>query len=234
MSTEINERLQDLENQIQTTYKSYSVVGTVCTTKSISQSERFGQFRQFANKLLIERRHITDPSHHLILDEIGRSVARNEIKYLVNNLQKGCKQTTTEKISYRDIQEGVSSIQNSGFVPNHIFLPIEYFHEVFEWNKDKPRTYDATKSAFNSLYISESVTLSVDYSNKYIQFDDSIITSKEANFWEYRPTSSDNERLISQFCWDQGDDVNTILLVQTIFNLHVKHPEGNFLLSKEN
>ena len=232
MSGEILKSLKELENQIKSSYLSYSIVDKVCNLEPIDVSERYGKFRQFVSSLLIERAHITDPTHHLIVGEIGTSVARQERAYIVNYLSEKGPHQSVGKLSHSDIVNAVKTIQDKGMQPNHIFLPIDYFQDTIEWNKNTKRSIEDKGSIFDSIYYSNEKFLKVTYSNKYVPFNNAIITSKEANIWEYRSISESGERLKAKFDWNYKDDENTQLLVMTIFNFKVKTPEGNLVLTK--
>lgn len=231
-NNEPTEELAEFVNQVKTAYSSSSVLDNVCTLTPVPTTERYGQFLQFAKNLLIERQHITDPSHYLILDEIGTSVARNEIKEIVDNLSRQSPDGYHNgEVSYQNIVDAVISLRERNYRPNHIFLPIEFFHNVFEWNRGVPRSYGGNAgSAFDSLLITNE-TLKVTYSNKYIPFDNIVITSREAMNWEYRPASDNNERLTVEFNWNNNNPTHTTLLVKEIFNFD-PNVDGNLVIKR--
>lgn len=231
---EIQRTLEKLEKQIKDAYSRYSIIDKVCRPVPVNPSERFGKFTQFASRFLIERQHITDSSVFLMLDEIGTSVARDETKYIIDYLSKSSPSKNVEKVSHSDLIHEVSRLWSEGFTPNHIFMPIDYFHDVFEWNRGRPlATYERGLSATDSLQISPDLILKISYSNKYVEFEDIIITSRKANKWEYRPVDDTPNRLIVKFDWNYNDPINTILEVKTVFNFVVEYPEGNFVLKKQ-
>jgi len=232
ISSEIQQKLGELENQIKTAYSRSSIIDYVCIPVKVVPTERYGKFTQFANRLLIERQHVTDSSHYLILGEIGTSVARDEERHIIDTLSKLSPQNIVKEISYAEITKGVDIIKSKGFTPNHIFIPIDYFQDVFKWNKDKIKP-SHTGSVFDSLVIQNNATLKVTYSNKYVPFDNVIITSKEANKWEYRPVDDTINRLTVKFDWSYNDPENTLLDVKTIFNLVVKPTEANLVIMKK-
>jgi len=232
---DIQSKLIELEDKIKDAYMRSSVIDEVCTPIPVEQTIRYGQFSQFIQKLLVEREHMQNPSHFLILDEVGTSVARGETKQIIEKISS-LPSKTVEKLSYEDILVGIQSLRDLGFVPNHIFLPINYFHEVFEWNKGKWRPDTARGSAFSTLYTNSGEQLSINYSNKYIPFEHVMITSKEANIWEYRHVDDDStkNRLKVKFDWNYNDPDNTLLLVQTIYNFKISEENGNFIIKPKN
>lgn len=238
MPVDINQKLRELENQIRTAYNSASIIDNVCTPTAVPPETRPNTFRQFVNSWLIERQHILDESHHLILGDLGEEVARNEIREIINRIGNSCKPRTVQDLTITEIRTSVQQLQSHGFRPNRIFLPIEYFHEVIEWNHSSERTIaqygGQYGSVTDSIYIDSSMILKVIYSNKYIPLDRVIITSKEANKWEFRPDAETNGRLTAKFNWDMNDPVNTSLLVRTVFNLVITDTRGNTVLQMVN
>jgi len=228
MSAEPKDELIKLEEQIKKAYSSYSIIDKVCTPQPVSVDIHYGQFSQFANKLLIEKEHITSSSHYLILGEIGTSVARNEIRHIVDAISDLSTKKELDEITYVDIKNSVLSLQSQHYKPNHIFLPIDFFHKLIDWNREKPLDFKQG-SVFDQLFIDNYGALKVTYSNKYIPFDNVVITCKEANIWEYRPSSISNERMTAKFDWNPSDPINTILLVKTVFNFKPSK-EGNAVL----
>ncbi|KFM21488.1 hypothetical protein AAA799B03_00959 [Marine Group I thaumarchaeote SCGC AAA799-B03] len=234
MSSVPTKELTELENQIKKSYDSSSIIDKVCIAKEVSSYYKHGQFSQFANRLLIEKEHIIDPSHYLILGEIGTSVVRNEINCIVEDISKKCCSKEFEKIEYIDIVNGVFELSAKQYIPNHIFLPIDYFHKVHDWNKDRIDKIDFTKgSIFDQLYIDSFGAVKVTYSNKYVPFENIVITCKECNIWEYRPDPDTNKRLTVKFDWNEEDPENAILLVKTVFNF-VPVQDGNLVLKTKN
>ena len=83
MGIDIQQKLEGLEKQIQDAYAKHTVIDHVCIPTVVEPNVRVGQFRQIANNILIERERIIKPNNYLLLAEIGASVARSEIEYLV-------------------------------------------------------------------------------------------------------------------------------------------------------
>jgi hypothetical protein len=230
MGIDIQQKLEGLEKQIQDAYAKHTVIDDVCTPTPVEPTIRTGQFRQIANNILIEREHIIDPHNYLLLAEIGASVARGEIEYLVRNLTQNCPNREIDSVTYDKIAQAAQGIINNGFTPNHVFMPIEYSHDVLNWNQSKPRS-DWTKGGiFNTLYINEDIVMKVTFSNKYVPFEEIVITSKESNRWEYRPAAERLSRLTAKFDWNYKDSVNTLLSVKTIFN-HIVDERGNLVIT---
>ena len=175
----------------------------------------------------INRDQITNPINVLLLGELGSSVARSEIKTLLDSFSE-CDTTEIDTFSFEKIREKVFSMKSNGHNPNAIFVPIEYFHNVYDWNKEK-KPYDSPGSLFDVLYLDAVTSLKVKYSNKIVPFQDVIITSKEANHWNYRLDEETQGRITVKFDWDDGDDENTILLIKTTFKFNVEK-DGNAVL----
>lgn len=229
---EIEKKLADLENQIKKSYKNGSILERVCTLKEVSNDEEHGTFKQFAGRFLIERSHVTDPSHVLLLGELGLSVARSEIELLIEEISKQEK-STIDDFSIEKIREKVNLMKGQGYKPNMVFIPIEYFHDVYDWNKTH-KEIGSEGSAFDTLQLDASTSLRVNYSNKKIEFEDVIIISNEVNIWKYRPDLETNERLIAKFNWDEGDETNVILGVKTIYKFLITDRMGNVVLKINN
>jgi len=230
ISSEIQKKLEELENQIKTAYCRNSIIDDVCIPVKVALNYEYGKFTKFANRLLIERERITNPSNYLILGEIGTSVARGEERHIIDTLSKSASRNIVKEISYEEITKGVDIIMSRGFTPNHIFMPIDYLQNVIKWRANKP--ISKPFSDFHSLPIQDDLMLKLTFSNKYVPFEDVIITSKEANKWEYRPVDNTDNRLTAKFDWNYNDPNNVILDVKTIFNLEIEHPEANLVLTK--
>lgn len=229
MGINIQQRLERLEKQIQDAYAKHTVIDNVCIPTLVEPTVKAGQFRQIANNLLIEKERITDPNNYLLLEEIGTSVARGEIEYLVRNLTQNSPNTKIDGITYDKIVQGAEVIINNGFKPNHVFMPIEYSRYIREWNQFKPRRNWTEGGIRNAIYINEDIVMKVTFSNKYVPFEETVITSKESNRWEYRPTVDRSSRLTAKFNWNYEDPMNTLLSVKTIFN-HVVDERGNLVM----
>lgn len=232
MSEIPNKKLVELELQIKKAYLDSSIIDEVCTVESVSTGYRYGKFTQFVNKLLIEKEIILNPANYMTMDELGTSVSRNEINCIVKDISEKCISKELEKIEYSDIVVAVLNLKNNRYNPNHIFLPIEYFHKVIDWNKDKPLDF-SKRSVTGQLFIDGYNAINVTYSNKYVPFENVIITCKEANLWQYRPASKLNDRLIAKFDWNLSDPINSILLVKTVFDF-IPRKEGNIVLKPKN
>jgi hypothetical protein len=230
MGMDIQQKLEGLEKQIQDTYAKHTVIDDVCTPIPVEPTIRTGQFRQIANNILMERERIIDPNNYLLLAEIGASVARGEIEYLVRNLTRKCLNRKIDSVTYDKIAQAVEDIKNNGFTPNHIFMPIEYSHDVLNWNRTKLGSDWRKVSILNTIYINESIIMKVTFSNKYMPFEEIVITSKKSNKWEYRPAADRSNRLTAKFDWDYKDPVNTLLSIKTIFN-HIVDVRGNLVIT---
>lgn len=83
----------------------------------------------------------------------------------------------------------------------------------------------------NTVYINKDLSLKVTFSNKYIPFEEVVITSKESNKWEYRPAADGSSRLNIQFDWEYEDSVNTLLSVKTIVKHNIIDIYGNLVIT---
>src|SRR2546428_11166603 len=101
----VETKLRKLEEQVATAYKNFSIVGEVCTLREVPSDIRQGKFTQFASNILIEKAHIVDPAHFLILSEIGTSVARDEMNFLVKRLSQLLPKNTVDEISFGSIKQ---------------------------------------------------------------------------------------------------------------------------------
>jgi hypothetical protein len=230
MGMGIRQELERLERQIQEGYAKYTIIDDVCMTSSVEPTVEAGKFRKIANDMLIERERITNPSNYLLLDEIGASVARGETEYLVRNLTLNCPSREVGSVTYDTIAQEVDVLTKNRFTPNHVFMPIEYAHNVREWNKSMPREVWAKMDIFNTIYINEDTIMKVTFSNKYVPFEKIIISSKQSNRWDYRPNEDRSSRLTAKFDWDYKDPLNALLIVRTIFD-HVIDRRGNLVIS---
>jgi hypothetical protein len=166
----------------------------------------------------------------MLIDEIGAAVARGEVHYLVRNLTQNCSIKEVDSVTYDEIVQAAEIIKNNQFTPNHVFIPIEYAHNVREWNTSMPRDVWANRNILNTLYVNEDIIMKVTFLNKYVPFEKIIITSKESNRWDYRPTEDRSSRLTAKFDWDYEDPLNVLLIVRTIFK-HVMDKRGNLVIS---
>lgn len=224
----INAKLQELEDQIKNSYNNASILNYVCTLKAVSKDVDHGTFEQFAGRYLINRNHVTDSSHILLLGELGVSVAIAEIQYLINEFSNYEKQTIAS-FSIEKILDVVYEIKSKGYNPNLVFIPIEYYFQIFEWNKtNKP--VGSKGSSFDTLYLDAETSLQVKYSNKKIELEDVIITSKEVNNWNYRPGEESEDRFTAKFDWGIEDKENTVVLVKTVFKFTINEKDGNAVL----
>lgn len=220
--------LERLELQIKKAYLTSSVIDEVCTIEPVHSDYHSGEFTQFVNRLLIEKEIILNPSNYISMSELGTSVSRNEINCIVKDTFEKCISKELEKIEYSDIVDAVLNLNANDYKPNHIFLPIEYFHKVIDWNAGKPLDF-SKRSVTGQVFIDGYGAIPITYSNKYVPFENVIVTCKEANLWQYRPASESNDRLTVKFDWNLNDPINTILLVKTVFNF-IPHKEGNVVL----
>ena len=227
----IQERIRELEEQIQNSYRNYSDVDRICTTSAVPDG---GKFRQFAKKILIEREHITDESHVLILDNFGSSTAQAETNYIIRELKQKSIGINVNEINYDVIRKNVTEMNSSGITPDAILLPITYFHNVWEWNSPAVQKGLLRERIGDQLFINHDLILPIIFSNKYIPFEEVFIVSKTANLWEYRPDTKTNGRLTSDFDWDYNDPQNVTVLVRTIFQFSIRNNYGNRVLIPEN
>lgn len=225
---QINQKLRELENQIRKSYNNVSILDHVCTLESVSEETDYGTYQQFAGKFEINRERVTNPTNFLMLGELGASVARSEIIFLINELSTFAK-SEIDTFSIDKIKEKVFMMRSQGYHPNTVFIPIEYYEDVFEWNKTH-KPYGSGGSIVDSLYLDPISNLQIKYSNKKIEFEDVIITSKDANHWKYRPDAETNGRITAKFDWDVQNDENSILLVKTVFKFETDRNGGNTVL----
>lgn len=137
----------------------------------------------------------------------------------------------SERFSIPEIRDTIHDLQAADFYPNVVFVPSEFFHEVFEWNQQqRQRIPHPISNPMHSLIIDPTTILKVKYSSRYAEFDNVIITTKEANLWQYRQDIETGERITAKFDWNQDDPQNTSLLVKTIFNFQIKSDEANIVL----
>jgi hypothetical protein len=232
MEIDIQQKLKALEQQILDAYAKHTIIEQVCTTRPVDPTVKAGQFRQIANNILIKRERITTPNNFLLLGEIGASVAREEIRYLVRSLTEKSPKTEPESFTIATISNSARTMADQGFTPNHIFMPIDYSHNVLEWNQSTKRR-DWTKGGiFDTFYTEDGIFLKVTYSNKYMPFNDAILTSLESNIWEYRPTETPT-RLTAKFDWNYSDPEDTILRVKTVFYHMIVDVRGNLVIGLE-
>ena len=224
----INQKLKELENQIRTSYNNASILDHICTLEGVPEEVEYGTYEQFAAKYKISREHITDSTHVLLLGELGASVARSEIIFLINSFSNYDK-SEIDTFSIEKIKEKTFSMQSQGYYPNAVFIPIEYFHDIYDWNKTN-KLYGSEGNIFDRLYLDSTNSLLVKYSNKKIELEDVIITSKEVNHWKYRSDAETKGRFTTKFDWDIKDDENSILLVKTVFKFMNEEKNGNAVL----
>ncbi len=227
---EIQKKVQNLEQQIISSYKNASILDDVCTLEPVSPDHQYGNFHKFDNRYKIEREYIYDSTHYLIVNDFGLEVARSEIALLIDEFVKQSPTRELKEFSINEIKKAVYDIQSHYCRPKPtvIFIPDKYFDEVFEWNQ---RQMLVPQELWKNLALDPITKLQVKYSSEYAKFDDIIITSKSENIWQYRPDERTNERLIAKFYWENHEDpLNTILEVKTVFNFEIKRKEANMVL----
>ncbi|MGB9003690.1 MAG: hypothetical protein WCC52_07795 [Nitrosotalea sp.] len=225
---QINQKLSELENQIRKSYNNVSILDHVCILESVPEEIDHGTYQQFAGRYKINRERITNPTNFLILNELGASVARSEIIFLIHELSNSEK-SEIDTFSIDKIKEKVFSMRSQGYHPDVVFIPIEYYDKVFDWNKTH-KPFDSEGNIVDRLYLDRVSNLRIKYSNKKIEFEDVIIASKNANHWKYRPDAETNGRITAKFDWDVQDDENSILLVKTVFKFTTDRNGGNVVL----
>lgn len=225
---QINQKLSELENQIRKSYNNVSILDHVCTLESVPEEIDYGTYEQFAGRYTINREHITNPANFMMLNELGASVARSEIIFLINELSN-FEKLEIDTFSIDKIKEKVFSMRSLGHHPDVVFIPIEYYDKVFDWNKTH-KPFDSEGSIVDRLYLDPISNLRVKYSNKKIEFENVIITSKDVNHWKYRPDAETNGRITAKFDWDVQDNENSILLVKTVFKFTTDRNGGNVVL----
>lgn len=225
---QINTKLIQLENQIRNSYYSASIVENVCIIKDVPESIGYGEYQQFIQKLRINREPILDTSGTISMDEIGRSLVFGEINFIIKSLSN-YEKSTIDTFSVEKIEEKFFEMKTQNYTPNMIFIPIEYYHEIFEWNKTH-KPYDSEGSMFDRLYLRDENYLKIKYSNKKIELEHIIITSKEVNQWNYRLDSETKGRITVKFDWDVPDSENTVLLVKTVFKFVNEDRDGNAVI----
>jgi len=233
MMDRIQEKIRELEEQIHSTYRNYSRIDDICITNAVPLDQRRNQFRQFAKRFLIERQHITDETHFLIFDNFGSGVARSELNYLIHELNQNSQTTNIPEVTLANIREQVEVMHNNGHTPNVIFMPIEYYHTIHEWNMQPFQEGLIDRNLGDSLVVNRNAILKVIFSNKYVPFENVIITSRENNLWEYRADERTDSRLTAKMDWELEDPINAILLVKTVFNYQVHNELGNHVLIPE-
>lgn len=226
---EIQEKLHSLEQQIIDSYKNASILDDVCTLEPVERNYQYGQFHQFANRYKIEKAHILDHSHFLIVNELGLEIARSEIALLIEEFTKQSISRKVEEFSMTEIRRAISDLKRQYFRPKPtvIFIPTEYFNEVFEWNKTQGLDF---RDSWKYLALDHQTRIKVKFSSKYAKFDDIIITSEASNIWQYRPDELTNERLTARFHWEDYEyPMDAILEIKTIFNFKTTK-EANMIL----
>jgi len=227
---DIDEELKKLENQVVKSFHNATILDNVCNVKEVTQDYRKDQFSQFAKKIDIERSHILDSSHILLIGELGLSVARSEINLLLHDFAEKSKHVKIDDFSIEKIAEIVYDLQANDFEPSAVFIPTQYFDKVFEWNQKFLEMLKQPEISYlRSLIIDNNTVLRVLYSSKYAKFDNVMIVSKYANIWEFRPDEDTGNRLTAKFDWDSSE-IDVPLLIRTRFNFEIKSTEANVSL----
>lgn len=206
-----------LENQIRISYEKTSVVENVCKIQVVPISTDYGKFRQFAKRLKIKKEIITDPNSSLFLGDVGSSVAFGEINYLIKSLSD-VEKFEIDTFSIDKIKEKVMEMRSKGLTPDMLFIPIEYYFDIHDWNKNNKK-FGSEGSMFSRLYLDEKNNIKIQFSNIKIELEDILITCKESNLWNYRLDEETGGRITAKIDWDVPDEEDAILLVRTIFQL---------------
>lgn len=218
---EINNELKILEDQIKHSYYKTSIVEGVCKIQDVSSSTDYGKYHQFAKRIRIKKEIITDPNSSISLDCIGSSVAFGEINYLIETLSN-FKKLEIDTFSIEKIHEKILEMKSKGLSPDMIFIPIEYYSEIHNWNKDH-KPYGSEGSMFNRLFLNNDTNIKIQYSNIKIELKDIMILCRESNQWNYRLDEETGGRITVKIDWDVQDEEDAVLLVRTIFQFIPKN-----------
>ena len=218
---EINKELKMLEGQIRDSYYKTSIVERVCKIQDVPLPVDYGKYRQFAKRIRIKKEIITDPNSSIFLGDIGSSVAFGEINYLIDILSS-FEKLEIDTFSIEKIQEKVSDMKSKGSSPDMIFIPIEYYSAIHNWNKDH-KPFGSEGSMFDRLYLDKETNIKIQYSNIKIELKDIMILCRESNLWNYRLDEEIGGRITVKINWDVPDEEDAILLVRTIFQFIPKN-----------
>lgn len=224
----IGEKLRELEEQIRTSYQNVSILDDVCTLEPVLENIQRNQFVQFSSKFAINRARITNPTNYLLLGNLGKSVARSEINLLTREIQNTARQETLDDLSFENIRDLVHDLIAQDYQPNVIFIPKKYVHNAHNWNLEH-KPVGSQGSIFSRLYLDAATSLNIEYSSKYTNFEDIIVTTKTANQWQFRPDIDTEGRLTAKFDWDVDNEGNTELLIKTVFNFKILEDQANIV-----
>jgi len=223
-------KLSEYEKQIISSYQNYSIVPYACKAVKVSTGSDLGKFFRLGNRLKIERDILLNESHSVFLGNLGISVAHEETKTIVKDIAKSA---AVEKLdvpaSEYYLTAAIMSQIERGFNPRFIFVPIDYFLDVWKWSSERFRRVNFDGQGGYEWVIDNNIKLRIKYSNKYTPFDNFIIVDPVYNEWRYRPDSKTGGRLTASF-EDKLDPDNLFLNVHTLFKFDVTESDANLVL----
>lgn len=158
-------------------YKRTSILNEITTL--IDYSGQSGNYFQIGERVLIPKRFFDLDNKHnntIIAGQFCESIVLGEKNFLLKQFAtfaKTEKKTIRlNKPSYEDI---IQQIENNFEKPTDIFMPIDYFHQVFEWTKKGLVKYEEWQPHFSV----GSIKIKIHWAKtKLIPFKDIIILDK--------------------------------------------------------
>ena len=225
----ISEKLREYEQQILKSFQSYSIIPNTCKLVKVPQDYEFGTFNMVAHRIKIKKEILFEENSTFVVDNLGTDMAHAEIKYLLNEITKKSKPQTINSIATRDkLIEFIGKQIENGFNPDFIFVPIDYYMDVWKWTSEGIPSHVRVKHGYE-WYIDNDIRLKIKYSNKRTPFDYFIITDSKYNKWFYKSDPNTSERLTASFDTNT-DDINAYLNLKTVFKLSIEDPKTNLIL----
>lgn len=224
------EKIGEYEKKIIQSYENYSILPHACNLVPVPEGYELGTFSKFANRIAIEKEILLHEPGIINLGSLGIDIAHAETNEIVHQITtKSPPKEIDQEVSRDFLKEAIISQRDLGFNPQFMFVPIDYFMNMWNWSLVKFRRADFDGQGGYYWTIDDHTTVKIKYSNKRSPFDNFIITDPTYNIWQYRTDEKTGGRVTASFD-TKSDSINAYLLIQTIFKFTATNPKANLVL----
>lgn len=196
--------------------------------KSLHSKLAFGQI---GLRVPIDKEWIGNPSHYVIVDDIGRSVALGEKNYLTSLWKRHARIETfpMNRFDFRNFTEILRQL-SLGMYPQVLFAPIDMYVKFM-----KMMLAEAQKGiqpirwgeGETFLVSEEGKELRMFWSNRGAPSDHFALIDRSATSWCVKPDSATGNRLTTVFVDNKKNPLTKIdFLVKTVVAAQVTNPAG--------
>lgn len=187
-------------------------------------------FGHIGLRVPIDRDWIGNPSHYVIVDDFGKSVAWGERNYL-RDLWCGYIRTEIIPLSRFTFQEFAEILKemSSGMSPKALFAPIGMYVKFMSVVRNAPfGKWPIRWEDGKSFYLLEDGReLRMFWSNKYAPLDHFVLVDPSATRWCVKPDRNSGDRLTAVFVENERDPKMKIdFLVETVVSAQLVDPNG--------